>query len=59
MMDPTLMMMPGEAARPRYYDDFYDSEDDDYDSELSSDENYDVLNDGPEQPRGPWVKDPI
>lgn len=53
------MMMPGEAARPRYYDDFYDSEDDDYDSELSSDENYDVLNDGPEQPRGPWVKDPI
>ena len=38
-------------------EDAYDSED--YDSELDSEENYDVLNDGPEQPRGPWVRDPI
>ena len=56
-----MMPMPGQPPMPlpyRYddYDDEYDSE---YDSEEYGVENYDVLNDGPEQIRGDWVKDPI
>lgn len=52
------MQMPLAPMDPYDDEDFYDSED--YDSEFSSDgENYDVLNDGPEQPRGDWVADPI
>lgn len=50
---------PGYRGPLAPYDlDEYDSEYDSEDGDLGA-ENYDVLNDGPEQPRGDWVKDPI